>query len=139
MPFCPKCRYEYKEGIAECPDCKVGLVAELPPMPEETPDDVLPDVEWVALARLTSNSLAEMVVEGLRAKNIKAIIHSGVGYFGFAGTQGLASFAPVGGGYSILVAADRIEDAVAEAKVLLGDNWDDCKFVDIDPQQERNS
>jgi hypothetical protein len=80
-----------------------------------------------------------MVVEGLRAKDIPAIIHSGVGYFGFAGTQGLASFAPVGGGYSVLVSATHLEDAIAEAKVLLGENWDNCKFVDIDPQQERNS
>lgn len=29
MPFCPKCTYEYKEGIAVCPDCDVRLVKEL--------------------------------------------------------------------------------------------------------------
>jgi hypothetical protein len=28
--YCPKCRAEYVEGIAECPDCGVSLVAELP-------------------------------------------------------------------------------------------------------------
>ncbi|MDO8585675.1 MAG: DUF2007 domain-containing protein [Armatimonadota bacterium] len=35
MPFCPKCRYEYVEGVAVCPDCDVPLERVLPP--EETP------------------------------------------------------------------------------------------------------
>jgi hypothetical protein len=29
MPFCPKCRYEYKPEIWECPDCGVRLVIKL--------------------------------------------------------------------------------------------------------------
>jgi hypothetical protein len=28
--FCPKCRDEFREGIAACPDCGVDLVEELP-------------------------------------------------------------------------------------------------------------
>ena len=31
MPFCPKCRAEYVEGIALCSNCQVELVNELPP------------------------------------------------------------------------------------------------------------
>ena len=34
MPFCPKCRAEYIEGVDECPDCQVKLVDELPPKDE---------------------------------------------------------------------------------------------------------
>lgn len=30
MPFCPKCRYEYRPDITRCPDCDVELVDELP-------------------------------------------------------------------------------------------------------------
>ena len=30
MPFCPKCKYEYREGFTLCPDCDVELVPELP-------------------------------------------------------------------------------------------------------------
>ena len=30
MAWCPKCRYEYRDGIEMCPDCKVALVDELP-------------------------------------------------------------------------------------------------------------
>jgi len=29
MPFCPKCKYEYREGIEVCPDCDVKLVPKL--------------------------------------------------------------------------------------------------------------
>src|ERR1051326_8873996 len=30
MPYCPDCRYEYRAGIPECPDCNAGLVDRLP-------------------------------------------------------------------------------------------------------------
>ncbi len=29
MPYCPKCRYEYRDEIKRCPDCDVNLVEEL--------------------------------------------------------------------------------------------------------------
>lgn len=31
MPYCPKCRYEYKPAIEICPDCGKKLVAKLKP------------------------------------------------------------------------------------------------------------
>lgn len=34
MPWCPKCKTEYRDGFEECADCKVALVDELP---EEEP------------------------------------------------------------------------------------------------------
>jgi hypothetical protein len=34
--FCPQCRAEYREGFTECSDCRVPLVAELPP--EDVPE-----------------------------------------------------------------------------------------------------
>ncbi len=36
MPWCPKCRDEYVEGVTVCADCGVALVDELP---EDTPPD----------------------------------------------------------------------------------------------------
>ena len=30
--FCPQCRTEYREGFSECADCRVALVAVLPPL-----------------------------------------------------------------------------------------------------------
>lgn len=34
MPWCPKCKSEYREGIKECADCKLPLMDELPPESE---------------------------------------------------------------------------------------------------------
>lgn len=38
MPWCPKCRNEYREGFESCSDCGVALVEELP---EETEGNAL--------------------------------------------------------------------------------------------------
>ncbi|MCK5328648.1 MAG: DUF2007 domain-containing protein [Candidatus Latescibacteria bacterium] len=38
MMFCPECRAEYTEGVAECADCNIPLVPELPP--EDEPEYV---------------------------------------------------------------------------------------------------
>lgn len=35
MPYCPVCRDEFEDWVKTCPDCKVPLVNELPPEPEE--------------------------------------------------------------------------------------------------------
>ena len=51
MLFCPKCRYEYREGILKCPDCGSKLVAELPPL-SEAPSG---DLDWVKLVALGSD------------------------------------------------------------------------------------
>ena len=32
--FCPSCKYEYIDAITECPDCRVSLIAQLPPEPD---------------------------------------------------------------------------------------------------------
>lgn len=87
MPYCPQCRYEYETGIGKCPDCGVPLVDLLP---EESPktDHEHRYKDWIPVANLTSQQVAEMVLEGLRATDIPAVIYSGVGYFGQAGAMG---------------------------------------------------
>ncbi len=44
MPFCPKCRAEYVEGIATCDDCGVALTAEPPELERKVGDRALVEV-----------------------------------------------------------------------------------------------
>lgn len=37
MPWCPKCRYEYRTQVAICPDCEEPLMNQNPNLPEEAP------------------------------------------------------------------------------------------------------
>ena len=135
MPFCPKCRYEYKPGITTCPDCEESLVDTLPEVSEENDTADEPDYDnWVQIARLTSPQFVEMVVEALRAKDIPAVIHSEGGYFGKTGQMGVHSFIPAGWGYTLLVPEEFVIDADREAEVILGDEWQKVKLVDIDGQ-----
>lgn len=128
MPFCPLCRCEYMPGVTLCSDCQVDLVEALPDekeKEEEEKEDRYHD--WVPLAHLTSMQLAEMLVEGLRAKNIPAVLRSSAGYFGQVGTMGVSSYQPVGGAYTVLVPREYAGDAESEAEVILGDEWKNAK------------
>ncbi|NIM97341.1 MAG: zinc ribbon domain-containing protein, partial [candidate division Zixibacteria bacterium] len=55
MPYCPKCSFEYKEGVGKCPDCGASLVDELE---EEEPTQAM---EYVPLRTLPSRLYAQMV------------------------------------------------------------------------------
>src|SRR5689334_16565117 len=39
MPFCPRCRSEYRPGFSRCADCDVALVDALPAPPPEDPSE----------------------------------------------------------------------------------------------------
>jgi len=131
MPFCPQCRYEYEIGIRQCPDCGAKLVDRLPEKTDDIPGERVYK-DWIPLASLTSQQMAEMVLESLRVKDIPAVIHSGVGYFGQAGTMGTSLYAPVGGAYILMVPLEYVEDADAEGQLILGDDWKKAKIVDTE-------
>jgi hypothetical protein len=67
MPFCPKCKYEYKEDIKECPDCGARLVKNLP---EDSPQGI----HYVPFRSLPSRLYAEMLQEALKKEGIPSII-----------------------------------------------------------------
>lgn len=50
MPFCPKCKYEYKQGILECSDCKIPLVDYLKEDEEEMPIELAQAIAYQNLA-----------------------------------------------------------------------------------------
>jgi len=59
--FCPNCRTEYVEGVNQCPDCNVKLVAELP----ETPASEFVDyVEVVATFNPVDIAMIRSLLEG---------------------------------------------------------------------------
>jgi hypothetical protein len=47
VPYCPRCRSEYREGFVTCADCGIALSAKLPPEPEA------PAAGWVEIFRGT--------------------------------------------------------------------------------------
>jgi hypothetical protein len=132
MPFCPKCRYEYKQGIMKCPDCDETLVDTLPDKAGNPADDEKEYKDWIQLARLTSLQSAQMVTEALRNKSIPVVVNSGTGHFSMTGQMGMSSFRPIDGGFSVMVPHEFIVDADREAETLLGDEWKKARLVEFD-------
>jgi len=129
MPYCPKCKYEYNPEISKCPDCDEYLVDQLSLEPDEVRVDPNDDhQDWVPLARFSSHQQAQMLVEGLRAKEIPAVIYSSTGSMGQIGGDIIK---PTKDAYTLLVLSEYIEDANMEASVMLGEIWEKSKLVDI--------
>ena len=74
MPFCPKCRDEFREGVETCPDCKVALVERLPPLPSlpKRPKEETDLLVFVATA--PNEALAGMWADILKQNGINALI-----------------------------------------------------------------
>ena len=68
MPYCPNCRFEYKEEMDKCPDCGTELVDELP---NETPPQ---EPKFVPLRNLPSRVYAQMLQEALKNEGILSMI-----------------------------------------------------------------
>ncbi len=74
MPFCPKCRIEYQEGITHCPDCGAELVAELPP--EEESRLSPSETELVELCRLSDPNQGDVLKATLEEAGIAALVRT---------------------------------------------------------------
>ena len=129
MPFCPKCKYEYRPEVSECPDCGERLVSHLPLEPEDK-DSQAKQYDWTPVARITSPQYGAMILEVLRAREIPAVLSDSSGHFSKIGAVGTSSFQPVAGvGTTLLVPGEYIEDAAREAQIILGDEWDHVKLI----------
>lgn len=132
MPFCPNCRYEYDANVTECSDCEVDLVPSLPEPEDETVDPSNGYDDWVELARLTSQPSADLIIEALQSHDIPSVILSGAGPFGQTGQMGADSFSPAGGGYTLLVPEDFLQEADQQATAILGEEYEKCRLIEID-------
>ncbi|MGE5416920.1 MAG: hypothetical protein ACM3UZ_09185 [Acidobacteriota bacterium] len=68
MPWCPKCRVEYRDGFKTCSDCDAELVDKLPEIEPPSAD------EWVLLGSYTETRIIEPLllasgIEVIRAQD----------------------------------------------------------------------
>lgn len=107
--FCPKCRYEYREGFKECSTCKILLVDELPSEPKTDPKFV----EYEEI--LTTFNQSDIVV-------LKSLLNSfNIVYF-FKGEHSLALAYPEVGAMPaklmvIKVQADSARNILKDAEI----------------------
>ncbi|MFC1731813.1 putative signal transducing protein [candidate division KSB1 bacterium] len=73
MPYCPKCTYEYVEGVSVCADCGSPLVDHL----EREEDYAKITIKWKKLHSQPGVVYTEMVKEVLEKKGIPCILQSG--------------------------------------------------------------
>jgi hypothetical protein len=128
MPYCPKCRVEYREGFSVCADCDEKLVAILPPEEsDEEPGDDNDENEkyqdWVPLSRLENPQYAEMIEGRLEELNIPVVILSKVRGHEMARLVGVPTPFHFGGGYTIAVPREFAETADLEGEAILGEDW----------------
>jgi len=112
MPFCPKCKCEYRAGFTECADCGVGLAGSLPSEPEQAGD--LDRMTFVPLRSYPTRIHAEMVQEALTNEGIPSIIR-GTELFGTVTGLGTA----VAPKLTLCVPEDRREEAALIADGIL--------------------
>lgn len=85
MPYCPECKYEYREGIIMCPDCSVKLVGSL--SAENQPANETTNEYLVSVFSTDSQIEANLVKGMLEASGIEVYEQPGKTVYGFADTM----------------------------------------------------
>lgn len=69
--ICPKCEYEYVDGILVCPDCNTELVTK-----ENFEGHLVNPEDWVVVLTSDNEIEMEMLKENLRGAEIESMIYS---------------------------------------------------------------
>lgn len=72
MPVCPKCEYEYIEGISFCPDCGSPLLSD----DEYIKPEDWSEQNWEVVYTTSQDFEAEMIKDNLEGAGITAVILS---------------------------------------------------------------
>jgi hypothetical protein len=120
MPYCPNCRYEYREGVEKCLDCNMKLVDQLPPKP----DAGTIDEEFVPIFSARDNEEAEVVKGVLKDAGIEVIEQAEPSDWRLPGVYGIP-----GGPEFLTVPASRAEEArrVIDEALKAGENMTEEK------------
>ena len=85
MPYCPECKYEYREGIITCPDCNVALVSSLSAPAEPTVEET--NEQMVSIYSTDSQVEAELIKGMLQTSGIEVFDQPDMSFYGnFADT-----------------------------------------------------
>ena len=90
MPFCPKCKYEFRDDITVCPDCDLTLVTKL----HEPKEQEHIDVELVTVADFTFDVQAEEAKVLLESHGIPAIVENAISAMIYPGMAGIKVLVP---------------------------------------------
>ena len=119
MPFCPKCKYVFQNGIGICPDCDEPLV-------EHSLSGggaaMTPDDSWVVVGGVVSHDKTRVAKGSLDSSNIPSmVLPSKFAAFGSEKPpQPIDASAPEKGSL-IMVPREFHEDALAILEAVLGD------------------
>ena len=75
MPYCPNCLFEYREGIAVCPDCGTALKPGPPPV-SGSADLPRPETEPVVLCRISDSTEADIIRAALAEAGIPCALRA---------------------------------------------------------------
>ena len=98
MAFCPKCRWEYIEGVDKCPECGAALMEQLPPEVHVAPRPESPLVKVAEGLR----PMVEMLRDILRERGIHSMVRP-------TGLAWAMEWPPVSPNAEILVRSDDLE------------------------------